>query len=93
MRSNPKAQIITVPMPIRQKQQTPHSLKQTHYSQAKYPLHLWMLYTQHGPILDLTGAHIKTKEDIETAFHALNLCTHDEQESHGAKGNKAKQSK
>ena len=52
-------------------------------------LHLWMLYTPHAPILDLTRAHIKTKEDIEAAFHALNLCTHDEQKSDGAKGNKA----
>ena len=56
-------------------------------------LHLWMLYTPQAPILDLTGAHIKTKEDIEAAFHALNLCTHDEQKSDGIKGNKAKQSK
>ena len=56
-------------------------------------LHSWMLYTSHAPVLDLTGAHIKTKEDIEAAFHALNLCTHDEQKSDGAKGNKAEQSK
>ena len=51
-----------------------------------------MLYTPQAPMLDLTGEHIKTKEDIEAAFHALNLCTHDEK-SDGAKGNKAKQSK
>ena len=56
-------------------------------------LHLWMLYTPHAPILDLIGAHIKTKEDTEAAFHALNLCTHDEQKSDGAKGSKAEQSK
>ena len=56
-------------------------------------LHSWMLYTPHAPILDLTGAHIKTKEDIEAAFHALNLCTHDEQKSDGTKGNKAEQAK
>ena len=36
-------------------------------------LHSWMLYTPHAPVLDLTGAHIKTKEDIEAAFHALQL--------------------
>ena len=36
-------------------------------------LHLWMLHTSQAPILDLTE-HIKTMEDIETAFHALNLC-------------------
>ena len=56
-------------------------------------LHSWMLYTPYAPILDLTGTHIKTKEDIEAAFHALNLCTHNEQKSDGAKANKAKQSK
>ena len=28
-------------------------------------LHLWMLYTSQAPVLDLTGEHIKTKEDIE----------------------------
>ena len=52
-----------------------------------------MLYTPQAPVLDLTGEHIKTKEDIEAAFHSLNLCTHDEQKSDGAKGHKAKQSK
>ena len=56
-------------------------------------LHLWMLYTPQAPILNLTGEHIKTKEDIKAAFHSLNLCTHDEQKSDGAKGHKAKQSK
>ena len=30
-----------------------------------------MLYTSQAPVLDLTGEHIKTKEDIEAAFHAL----------------------
>ena len=56
-------------------------------------LHSWILYTPQVPILNLTGEHIKTKEDIEAAFHSLNLCTHDEQKSDGAKGHKAKQSK
>ena len=56
-------------------------------------LHSWMLYTPQAPILDLTGAHIKTKQDTEAAFHALNLCSHEEQKSDGKKGNKAKQSK
>ena len=56
-------------------------------------LHSWMLYTSQTPVLDLTGEHTKTKEDIETAFHSLNLCTHNEQKSDGAKGHKAKQSK
>ena len=56
-------------------------------------LQSWMLYTLHAPVLDLTGARIKTKEDIEAAFHALNLFTHNKQKSDGAKGNKAEQSK
>ena len=56
-------------------------------------LHLWMPYTPQAPMLDLTGEHIKTKEDIKAAFHSLSLCTHDEQKSDGAKGHKAKQSK
>ena len=56
-------------------------------------LHSWMLYTPQAPMLDLTGEDIKTKEDIKAAFHSLNLCTHDEQKSDGAKGHKAKQSK
>ena len=47
-------------------------------------LHSWMLYTSQIPILDLTGEHIKTKEDIEAAFHALNLCP---QEDKGEKSN------
>ena len=56
-------------------------------------LHLWMLYTPQAPVLNLTGEHIKTKEDIKAAFHSLTLCTHDEQKSDGAEGHKAKQSK
>ena len=43
-------------------------------------LHLWMLYTSQAPIWDTTGEHIKTKEDIEAAFHALNLCPQEEEE-------------
>ena len=34
-------------------------------------LHSWMLYTSQAPVLDLTGEHVKTKEDIEATFHAL----------------------
>ena len=60
---------------------------------GKVRLHSWMLYTPQAPVLDLTGEHIKTKGDIKTAFHSLNLCTHDEHKSDGAKGHKAKQSK
>ena len=40
---------------------------------GKVHLHLWMLYTPQAPMLDLTGEHIKTKEDIKAAFHSLNL--------------------
>ena len=58
-------------------------------------LHSWMLYTSQAPILDLTGEHIKTKEDIEAAFHALNLCSQEEKEqkSDGRKERRASQSK
>ena len=34
-------------------------------------LHSWMFYTSQAPILDLTGEHIKSKEDIEATFHTL----------------------
>ena len=47
---------------------------------GKIHLHLWMLYTSQAPILDLIGEHIKTKEDIEVAFHALNLCPQEDKE-------------
>ena len=43
-------------------------------------LHLWMLYTSQAPVLDLIGEHIKSKEDIEAAFHALNLCPQEDKE-------------
>ena len=56
-------------------------------------LHSWMLYTPEAPVLDLTRAYVKTKEDIEAAFHALNLCTHEELKSDGEKGKRADQSK
>ena len=59
---------------------------------GKVCLHLWMLYIPQAPVLNLTGEHIKTKEDIEAAFHSLNLCTHDKLKSDGTKGHKAKQS-
>ena len=42
--------------------------------------HSWMLYTSQAPILDLTAEHINTKEDIEAAFHALNLCPQEDEE-------------
>ena len=58
-------------------------------------LHLWMIYTLQAPVLDLTREHIKTKEDIEAAFHALNLCSQVEEElkSDGRKEGRANQSK
>ena len=43
-------------------------------------LHSWMLYTSQAPVLDLTGEHIKTKEDIEATFHTLHLCPEEEEE-------------
>ena len=50
-------------------------------------LHSWMLYTSQAPILDLTGKNIKSKKDIEAAFHALNLCPQEdnEEKSNGRK--------
>ena len=58
-------------------------------------LHSWMLYTAQVPVLDLTGEHIKTKEDIEAAFHALYLCPQEEveQKSDGRKERRTSKSK
>ena len=56
-------------------------------------LHLWMLYTSQAPVLDLTGEHIKTKEDIEFAFHALHLCPEEDQKSDGRQGKRTTKSK
>ena len=53
-------------------------------------LHLWMLYTSQAPVLDLTGEHIKTKEDIEAAFHALHLCPEEEKEDQKSDGRQGK---
>ena len=54
---------------------------------GKIHLHSWMLYTSQPPILDLTGKDIKSKKDIEDAFHALNLCPQEdnEEKSNGRK--------
>ena len=58
-------------------------------------LHLWMLYTSQAPVLDLTGEHIKTKEDIETTSHAFHLCPQEEgeQKSDGRKERRTSKSK
>ena len=58
-------------------------------------LHWWMLYTSQAPVMDLTGEHIKTKQDIKAAFHALNLCSQEEEEQKfdGRKERRASQSK
>ena len=58
-------------------------------------LHSWMLYTSQAPVLDLTGKHIKTKEDIELTFHALYLCPQEEEEqkSDGRKERRTSKSK
>ena len=79
---------------IRQKQQTPEFLTQTHYSQGRFA-YTRGCYIHHRLVLDLTGEHIKTKEDIEAAFHALNLCSQEEEEqkSDGRKERRASQSK
>ena len=58
-------------------------------------LHLWMLYMSQAPVLDLTGEHIKTKEDIEATFHALQLCPQEEegQKSDGREERRTSKSK
>ena len=58
-------------------------------------LHSWILYTSQAPVLDLTGEHIKTKEDIEAAFHTLHLCPQgeEEQKSDGRKERRTSKSK
>ena len=43
-------------------------------------LHSWMLYSSQAPVLDLTEEHIRSKEDIEATFHALNLCPQEDKE-------------
>ena len=62
---------------------------------GKICLHSWMLYTSQVPVLDLTGEHIKTKEDMEAAFHALHLCPQEEEEqkSDGRKERRTSKSK
>ena len=59
---------------IKWKQQTPHILTQILYSQERFD-YIRRCYTPQAPVLDLTGEHIKTKEDIKAAFHTLNLCS------------------
>ena len=56
-------------------------------------LHSWMLYTSQAPVLDLTGEHIKTKEDIEATFHTLHLCPEEEEEEQKSDGRKERTSK
>ena len=56
--------------------------------QGEIRLHSWMLYTSQAPILDITGEHIKTKEDMEATFHALNLCPQEEEEEEKSNGRK-----
>ena len=51
-------------------------------------LHSWMLYTSQAPVLDLPGEHIKTKKDIEAAYHTLNLCPQEEEEEQKSDGRK-----
>ena len=54
-----------------------------------------MLYTSQAPFLDLTGEHIKTKEDIEATFHTLDFCPQEEEEqkSDGRKERRTSKSK
>ena len=45
--------------------------------------------------MDLTGEHIKTKEDVEATFHSLHLCPQEqeEQKSDGRKERRLNKSK
>ena len=54
-----------------------------------------MLYTSQAPVLDLTGEHTKTEEDIEATFHTLHLCLQEEEElkSDGRKDRRTSKSK
>ena len=47
-----------------------------------------LCHKPYGFLVDLTGEHIKSKEDTEAAFHALNLCPQKDKEekSNGRKG-------
>ena len=62
---------------------------------AEICLHLWMLYMSQAPVLDLTGKHIKTKEDIAATFHTLHSCSQEEEEqkSNGRKERRPNKSK
>ena len=81
-------------MLIRQKQQTPHFLSRPTTARGG-PLSLVdaIHATSTHPRFNWSTYKDVKKEDIEAAFHALNLCTHEEQKSDGEKANKAKQSK
>ena len=82
-------------MQIKRKQQTPHFLTQILYSQERFDyIHGCYTHLRHL-VLDLTREHIKTKEDIEAAFHALNLCSQEQEElkSDGRIEGRANQSK
>ena len=56
-------------------------------------LHSWMLYASQAPVLDLTGEHTRTKEDIEGTFHTLNLCPQQEEEKSNGREDKRRTSK
>ena len=58
-------------------------------------LHSWMLHTSQAPVLDLTGEHIKTKEDIQVAFCNFHFCPQEEEEqkSDGRKERRTSKSK
>ena len=50
-------------------------------------LHSLMLYTLQAPVLDPTDKDIKSMQDFEQAFHALNLCSMEDKKDtpHGRK--------
>ena len=76
---HPQAKIILCPQEIRQQQQIPLYLTQILYSQVRF-ICTPGCYVHPCTHLDLTGEHIKSKEDIEATFHALNLCPQEDKE-------------
>ena len=46
-------------------------------------MYSWMLYTPDALVLDLTDTNITSMQDIEQAFHALDLCPKEKEETKG----------
>ena len=72
----PTTQQATADDPIPQQSDTPKPGKTTVYPS--------MIAENQIPVLDLTNSTITLKADLQTAFHSLNLCTPEKEDStHG----------